>query len=1243
MSNVRSLFYKPLDRAINGVVKADQRDTATIFQELDEYVITRELENHFKKFFDAYNSNANDSNIANMIGVWISGFFGSGKSHFLKILSYLLANQVVKDANGVSKQAVDFFDEHKVRDENLRNNIQQAVRHSTDVILFNIDSKADANATEGNAILNVFLQVFNEKLGYCGMYPHIADMERHLDSKGLLTKFQETIEANTGLSWHEVRDSYHFYQDEMVTALSAVLGMTEESASKWYEDSESKFKLSPELFSKWVKAYLDTKPKDHRVLFLVDEIGQFIGNNSQLMLTLQTITENLGTVCQGRAWVVVTSQAEMDSILGEMTNSRNNDFSKITGRFKTRIPLSSSNTDEVIQQRLLRKTDTARTELLQVFEKQGDILKNQLTFDNEGPTLKAFDSAESFVINYPFAPYQFQVVQKVFEEIRKIGATGAHLSKGERSMLDAFQLASKSIADQEIGALVPLYRFYEAVEGFLEPTVKRTIDNAGDNTSAFDVQILRTLFMIRYIDLVKGTLDNLVTLSIEKIDEDKLTLRQHIEESLQRLDKENLITLNGDIYQFLTNEERDVSKQIKATDITTEEENNLIGNLIFKDLLNDQVRYSYNKSHYNLGRFVDGRMVSKQPDYALKVEVITPNNIDYKDYTDARCILLSNSDANGQIIVRLSDDKSFFNELKTFIKTETFLRRNTGTQQPELHRILQDKAIENQDRKKRLNIQIEKLLQEADFFAMGQVLTLKGSNVPSLFQESYQYLLENTYNKLGYLEQVQDDVNKTLEKLLKNPNPQLGLAVGEENENSKALAEISNYIQLRATGNERVALSDVLAHFTKRPYGWAEGEILLLIARLMMVGQLSLQSGGQPMLPKDAYELMTNTRRRNEISIIRKRQTDPMVLESVRKLSNDLFEAGGIAPTEEKALFAHYATQLNSLREKLQSYLSLSNNAQSALPFNDIVRDSLQKTNNLLGYKDSYEFFEHIVKHKNDYLDWQEDLEDVHEFYEKFVPTWQALQTALIRFGKNERALAKDPTAEQSLNELNAIAKQNNPNKSINKIQELIAQVEQVNEQLIIAERQRVISDIDNKIELLSDEIKKSIVASSELSNRLLNPLQMLKKNVETRISIPEIAYAMQEADDNYSDGLDELQKAIEKHHNATLALTKPQATTNPTSTKTETAIPASTGSSTTQTGASQSGSSQTIQSMGVSAPPPSSYVVSRPVEVKVREAYGRMNLGAYLENEQDVEQFVSQLKAELLAKIENNQKIRIV
>src|SRR5690554_1270834 len=271
------------------------------------------------------------------------------------------------------------------------------------------------------------------------------------------------------------------------------------------------------------------------MIFMVDEVGQFIGSDTKLMLTLQTITENLGTICQGRAWIVVTSQADMDAVLGELTSSKVNDFSKITGRFITRLSLSSSNTDEVIQKRLLRKTDTATGQLQQLWDSQGDILRNQITFDRTGPTLKSIETADSFAVNYPFLPYQFQLVQKVFEEIRKIGATGAHLAYGERSMLDAFQMAALSVADQPLGALVPMHSFYRAVEGFLDTPVKRTIDQASESEAldGFDVRILRTLFMIRYVDLIKGTLDNLVTLSIDQVDADKLALRRRIEGTLQ--------------------------------------------------------------------------------------------------------------------------------------------------------------------------------------------------------------------------------------------------------------------------------------------------------------------------------------------------------------------------------------------------------------------------------------------------------------------------------------------------------------------------------------------------------------------------------------------------------------------------------------------------------------------------------------------------------------------------------------
>ena len=258
------------------------------------------------------------------------------------------------------------------------------------------------------------------------------------------------------------------------------------------------------------------------------------------MLNLQTITEDLGTVCGGRAWIVVTSQEDIEAVIGEMRKKKENDFSKIQGRFKTRLSLSSANVDEVIQSRLLAKLPDVTDDLKRLYKDKGDILKNQLTFKDCGMTFKNFKDADDFVKNYPFAPYQFQLVQRVFESIRKAGATGLHLSRGERSVLDAFQSAAKQVAHQEVGVLVPLYRFYPSIESFLDTAVKRTIDQAKDNASLespFDVQLLEVLFLIRYVEEVKGNVDNLVTLCMEQIDADRLKLRQKIEESLLRLER----------------------------------------------------------------------------------------------------------------------------------------------------------------------------------------------------------------------------------------------------------------------------------------------------------------------------------------------------------------------------------------------------------------------------------------------------------------------------------------------------------------------------------------------------------------------------------------------------------------------------------------------------------------------------------------------------------------------------------
>lgn len=186
---IKELFTRDINRPINGVVKAEQLDDAVVWQELDEFVVTKELDQHLRRFFAAYTyaiDYQRDPSVSGKTGVWMSDFFGSGKSHFLKVLSYVLGNRQLK-VDGQSRQTVEFF-ETKIHDAMLYGDIKRSVAANTDVILFNIDSKAD-NRSGRDAILTVFLRVFNEMLGYSGDHPWIAHMERYLASKHKLDTF----------------------------------------------------------------------------------------------------------------------------------------------------------------------------------------------------------------------------------------------------------------------------------------------------------------------------------------------------------------------------------------------------------------------------------------------------------------------------------------------------------------------------------------------------------------------------------------------------------------------------------------------------------------------------------------------------------------------------------------------------------------------------------------------------------------------------------------------------------------------------------------------------------------------------------------------------------------------------------------------------------------------------------------------------------------------------------------------
>lgn len=1208
---INQMFTKDIHRPINGVVKADQTSNDTVFVELDEYVVTNELAKHFEAFFETYMPSVHDPKSkaqSGKLGVWVSGFFGSGKSHFIKILSYLLQN-VSAQHDGQQRRAVEFFKD-KITDAFLIGEINQAVAKKNTVILFNIDSRANTDDKE-DAILKVFLKVFNETMGYSGDHPHIAHLERDLDSRNLFDTFKQEFQRLTGSDWLNERDAYDFYRDDLANALANVTKQSAESSRQWVEQLEKNFSLDVANFCKWVKEYLDTDP-ERRVLFFVDEVGQFIGNNTKMMLKLQTITENLGTICEGRAWVVVTSQEDIDSVLGEMKAS-SQDFSKIQGRFE-RLSLSSSNTNEVIEKRLLEKNADARSYLSKLFDEKGDILRNQLSFDQTTTAeLANYKDVTSFIHSYPFVPYHYTLVQKIFEAIRKAGATGLHLSRGERSLLDAFQSATKQVSSAQAGVLIPLYYFYPAIESFLDTAVKKDIDQAAQKSSIsdFSVNILKTLFLIRYVDVIKSTLDNLVTLCISEVDQDKRALRLQIEQSLNVLEQNLLIARQGDEYIFLTNEEKEIENEIKNTEIELSDETAELSNIIFDEILrrNNSYRYPENKQDFAITRFCNGipRDGSQESDLVVKVvSAIDPN---YPDFDKTHCTNYS-AEGNGCILVKLADKPRLFAELRTLIKTRKFLRVTSGNR-PEQERLMRDKATENNTRHKRITVEVETLLKDAQYFALGSELNPKGGVVSTMLDEAFKYVIENTFSKLKLVRPFSGDIRREIQNvLIADDVAQANFDFSDAGVNPQACTEVEKYIALNEDYGRPINADDIIKTFARRPYGWNDDEIILIMARLGLANKICFQMRQQDVPLRQLYDQLMQVRRRAELRVRRIKQQSDVNLKRAAKLFRDIFSTN--APEGEKALFDDAIVRLNKWRKKLEEFKAKASTGK--FPGVTEINDGIVVLAGLAETTSSYQFIDQFIAQENTLLDFEEDYQDLENFYESQFSTWQKLTAALnVRFDRNRTALEKDDVAATALKKLSEIFNDARPYRHIKDIEPLIEQISTVNEQLLSEKRLFAKERLNIRIQRVNEHLNLA-AALPELKNRALLPFQQAIARIEKSLSIADIHQEITDAEDWEHDAEQLINRFIEQQPKAPI---QPPVPTSP--------------------AAGQPYPITTSPTTGVQQPP-----AKKVVSFETSQVFSQVSKTGYIETAQDVEQYLSALRSKLLGLVNDNHKIRI-
>jgi len=621
--------------------------------------------------------------------------------------------------------------------------------------------------------------------------------------------------------------------------------------------------------------------------------------------------------------------------------------------------------------------------------------------------------------------------------------------------------------------------------------------------------------------------------------------------------------------------------------------NGLLGELIFDDVLKGQRkhRYSVNKMDFSFARVCDGHPVGGRLEGGLVVSVVSPLADDYELYKDQRCVLESSA-AGGQVLIRLRDDESLGRELRAYAKTDKFLKAKSDATLPDqTKRILRDNAEDNRVRRDGLKVLLERMLVEAaDYFVAGQPLKPTATAPAACLDEALEYLVTNTFSKMGYIKRLTPDPPKEIQAILRsNDIGQQTLALQMDEANPQAIEDLRNYIDLCATTSRQVVLYALIENrYANRPYGWPAPEVGLLLARLIVLGEISLVADSAPIPIEKAYETLTTPAKWRKTTIIKRRTSDPKAIQAARNLGKEVFSEMG--PDGEDALCAFLQGKLKAWETALGSFKPLAETGN--YPGQDEIADGLSVIRPLLACDESYKFIERFNERKDDLLALCDDFHDLENFYEHQKPTWERLRKASERFGLNKLELERDAKAAQALGRMQEILAAPSPYGLIKEADGLIATVEAVNAALVCQRRTEALAKIDGQIA----EVSRALAAmpgDAALKAACLRPLETLRGQVQTQERLAHVAQAGQEAQALADAALTQIEAAL------TAGAAKPAATTT-------TAPP---------------------------APPVKPRRIVKPADLVA---------SPYLETIDDVNAFLDQLRRQLEAAIASGQRIQI-
>lgn len=548
---IRGLFRGDIERPIETVIHVDLSDEAIVAHEIEEYVVTENIREHLEELADCYADTAR--NPSESTNVWVSGFFGSGKSSFAKTVGYALANPSIEGRTATDRLLVR-ANSHKL--EALLNTAH--TQAPTIAVFLDLASGRDM-LREGESLVVPVYRGLLKRLGYSSN-ELLAELEITLEAEGRLQAFETAVlEATDGRPWAQVRD-VALSKNYASRALHLIDAANLPSADSW-----AKAAAAPNIDHNWLAnraLELLGRRGDGatRLVFVIDEVGQYVARSIQRMFDLQGLAEAFQKK-RGPLWLVVTSQERLSDVVDSL-ESRQVEYARVQDRFPLRVDLLPSDIHEVTSRRVLDKTEAGQSLVREALAAHRNQLNAHVRL--ESPTRAADIAEDEFVRLYPLLPYQVQLLIDAVSARRAQGGGSPMLGGSNRTIIKlAQQLVidpSHGLGDNDVGALITLDRAAQLLEEAIPTSWRHEIEQVADKygDGAGETQVMQAVALCSDVPALPLTEANLAVLLHDRIGGE--SRRAEVADALARLVADDRLRASDAGYHIQSPEQKDWEK-----------------------------------------------------------------------------------------------------------------------------------------------------------------------------------------------------------------------------------------------------------------------------------------------------------------------------------------------------------------------------------------------------------------------------------------------------------------------------------------------------------------------------------------------------------------------------------------------------------------------------------------------------------------------------------------------------------